>query len=244
MSIKFLNITESDFIKDYESMYRFIPVNRFLDLFKKEKLTFLYPGLWNDPFEKLFLEAEYSIDGTPFDLPIKDRLYSLCWTKTKESEAYWKTYMPLENGIRIKSSAHRILEELKNFDLHSSYKIYIGKVKYENFDKIMACKSDSALMDKVSSRTICDEHIQLMLMKRKAFIYEDEIRILLYPDYKKESKTHDIKLKPKSVFDDFLLDPRMEEPISDMIKEYCLSNYGVKIKKSRLYEKKKLKIQL
>ena len=72
-------------------------------MLKTENWAFVTPTLWNDPYERAFLEAEYKYKDEKFFLPIKPEkvdskirynLFSMCFTQIKESEAFWNTYTP------------------------------------------------------------------------------------------------------------------------------------------------------
>lgn len=244
MAVEFVNFTRDEFLSKYENIYRFVPLHRFLEIFQKNALTFVYLGLWNDPFEKLFLEADYAIDDKPFELPIKNRLYSMCWSRTRESEAFWTTYISHDNGVRIKSKGQVLLETLDRFSEETAYRVFIGQVRYLEMDELMHYRSNWDFVDALNTKTINEAHIELMLLKRRPFEYEDEIRILLYPDAKRKTQIYDLTIDPKRILSGYMLDPRMEEPIANMIKEYFMSTYEVSLKKSRLYEKKHIKINV
>jgi hypothetical protein len=243
MDLKFVNLTREDFLRDYQNLYRFVPLHRFIEIFEKKALTFVYLGLWKDPFERFFLEAKYRLDGKDFDLPIKNRLFSMCWSRTKESEAFWNTYVQHNDGVRIQVGGIEMLNMLDAFCAGSSYQVFIGKVRYLNILELKKYEKDWKFIRQLNSSFLNVSHIELMLLKRRPFEFEDEIRILLFPDEKRRSIIYEVPVNPREFIRESLLDPRMEEVTANMIKSYFRSEHQVNLKKSRLYAKKKILIQ-
>ena len=99
--IRFVNITENAFLSNYKKLYRFISLERLLEIFNDNELTFINPAKWDDPYEKAFLNAKYFVKGKKMTLPLTDNLHCLCWTGTSSSEAYWKSYSLFNDSVRV-----------------------------------------------------------------------------------------------------------------------------------------------
>jgi len=247
MALYFLNPeTQSIFDDKDKLLYKVLSFDRIMEALEKERWAFVSPTLWNDPFEKAFLEAEYKHSGKAFSLPIKPvkksdglnyNLFASCFTETPESEAFWKTYSPNGDGIRVTFNASDLKAKLSNL---RDYDVYIGKAVYENYDKLYKFKQDANFWRKLQSQKVNSTHLELMLKKRLPFAYENEVRVLLL---RKDSMTKSVaKVKIsnlKNLIKAVKLDPRMGIYMSKMIKE-AFSNKGFDktvVRKSRLYSK-------
>ena len=52
--------SDFDFNTQRQFFYRYMPLSRLLDIFNNKQLTFVYSGEWTDPFEKRYLETDFS----------------------------------------------------------------------------------------------------------------------------------------------------------------------------------------
>ncbi len=248
MALYFLNAkTKKLFEKPDQNLYRVQPLDRAVEILEKKRWAFVSPTLWNDPFEKAFLEAEYRhSEGDSFELPLKPkkingqphyRLFSVCFTATRESEAFWKTYSPNGDGIRfsIKAAALKAaLAKLENYD------IYIGLAKYEDYEEMYEFEKNAAFWKALQSEKINTTHLKLMLKKRTPFEYENEVRVLLLA--KNETTDPVIKIpmtETRQLIHQIKLDPRMGTHMARMVKEvfYGMGFTPDTVKKSRLYSK-------
>ncbi|HUM50688.1 MAG TPA: DUF2971 domain-containing protein [Chitinophagales bacterium] len=247
MALFFLN-KESQAIFDNPEkfLYRVMPLDRIMEILEKNRWPFVSPTLWNDPFEKAFIEAEYKHNGTNFCLPIKPNkvsgdihytLFSACFTETSESEAFWKTYSPNGDGIRLKVNASQFrdsLSQIKNFD------IYIGKASYEDYKSLYKFQEDETFWKDLQSKNTNETHLKLLLKKRLPFKYENEVRILLLRKKPMLKSVAKVTLpKTISLIQGIKLDPRMGTYMAKMVKESFI-NKGFQpevIRKSRLYSK-------
>jgi hypothetical protein len=234
MAVRFVDISRAKFLKDYNRLYRFTTLERFLEQLESKEIAFINPIHWNDPFEKFFLEREYVIETKKVKLPAKDHVFCLCMSGTLSSEAYWKVYAPKENGVRVTISANRLIEAL---DKISDCEVFVGKANYQITREFYRISFDKdALITEIENKKIDEQQIKLLLKKRKSFLYEDEIRILLVPKKRrKETKVHKMDMDIKDIASEYLLDPRMEKHQVKFFKEHLLNKYNVKAWHSRLY---------
>jgi hypothetical protein len=247
MALHFLNEETKLIFEDPEKLlFRVLPLDRVIEILDKKRWAFVSPTLWNDPFEKAFLEAEYKHKGKAFSLPIKPtkvgnelqyRLFSVCFTETRESEAFWKTYSPNGDGIRlaVKATALKaVLSKIRDYD------VYIGKAVYEDYEKLYRFQRDVKFWKELRSATINETHLKLMLKKRMPFEYENEVRIMLL---RKTPMTKSVAkvsiLKTKELIHGIKLDPRMGTYMARMVKGVFFSKgfSPTVVRKSRLYSK-------
>lgn len=246
MAIHFLN---EETVKLFENrdklLFRVMPLDRVIEILNDEQWAFVSPTLWNDPFEKAFLEAEYNHSGKTFFLPIKPakennevqyRLFSVCFTETPESEAFWKTYAPNGDGVRITVKASALKKALSGL---RDYDVYIGKALYEDYDELYKFKKNAAFWRELKSGTINTTQLELMLKKRKPFEYENEIRILLLRKKPMKNSVAKVKIKnTKELIYAIKLDPRMGPYVAKMVKDAFKQWFPEnKIRTSILYSK-------
>lgn len=234
MAVHFINITRDAFLKDYKRVYRFTSLDRFIETLQTGKFVFINPTKWSDPFEKFFIEREFIINEKKFKLPIKDKVFAVCVSGTISSEAYWKVYAPKEDGIRLTFDTEKMLslflEKIADAD------VYIGKVSYQitrEFHKISFDKK--SLIDEISGGSIGEQQIKLLLKKRKSFLYEDEIRIMVIPKKNNETGLFRTHTNITDYTNDYTLDPRLGKNHVKLLKSYFQNEFGFKVSHSRLY---------
>ena len=159
----------------------------------KKSLTDRYlwmsnPCVWNDPFENYFLAAQY-VDsaGSLIDFPFKNRVFCNCLTPDNNSEAHWITYAKKYVGVCLRINVKELLESLNGFGhAHPNLSIYMGKVSYLKQSDIKAEKvQDIPLYEDTKGRPVVrdindtDFCANLLLLKRKAFKHDNEIRLII-----------------------------------------------------------------
>jgi Protein of unknown function (DUF2971) len=243
MAVNFTGISRKSFLLTYKRLFRFIPLNRLLQMLEQDTMAFVYPGLWEDPYEKLILNSSFSIDNQPFDLPVKDNIFCLCWSGTQNSEAFWKGYTPLNDGICIQLDTEKMLDVLNAL---TGFDVYIGKVNYVRTQDILSSKmrNNRTYIQSLNTPDVGIPHIKLLLQKRLAFRYENEVRILLVPKTRMTEKIYHLPLNLREVLTEFLIHPRCGDYFTEMIKDYFKDKYNLTVKKSRLYEEAYYKIKV
>lgn len=236
MAIHFVNLTRETFLKDYKRVYRFTTLDRFIEVLKTKKFAFVNPSKWADPFEKFFLERDFLINKEKFKLPIKDKIFAVCVSGTISSEAYWKVYAPKEDGIRLTFETEKLLTNF--LDKISDVDVYIGKVSYQitkEFRKISFDKK--GLIDEIKNSKIGEQQIKLLLKKRKSFLYEDEVRIIIIPHKKNNRETIVFRSDTDitSYTNDYTLDPRLGRNHVKVLREYFQREFKFKVSHSQLY---------
>ena len=120
------------------------------------------------------------------------------------------------------------------------YDIYIGKVNYLRSQDIKKSLSEIETIKDIKPFNINNRklQIQLLLLKRIAFKYEDEIRILAVKKYK--TKENGIKLsysiEPNKLIDTITIDPNVGLNTEHTLKKLFTHEYNFeKVYKSQLY---------
>lgn len=235
MAIHFINITRDRFLEEYKRLYRFTSIERLVHGLDNELFTFVNPELWSDPYEKFYFKRRFIVDGKTQLMPAHNRLYAVCMSGTYESEAFWKVYAPEEDGVRVTISVRRLLEEF--LDKITDADVYIGKVNYQTTrDFFVLPKQRSRLIDEFSTGRIGEEQLKLILKKRKAFAYENEIRIMVVPhEEQTNKKVMHLPLYYGDIVRDVTLDPRLNVHYVDLLKRFFREEYGFTVAHSRLF---------
>lgn len=224
--IKFLNTTKEEFLSS-KLLYKHLPLENALRTLEDKSLWFANPTTWRDPFEKRFLDAKYIRGGKDVNFTWKGKVFCACFTQTMISEAYWNTYTKGDIGVEFRINRSTLLKELEKND--GLYKIYIGKVEYMKTDDIKKGLSAIPFNPSVNEPMNSDVFAaRLFLLKRIAYTYEDEIRIILVK--KDATKENGIGIHYECSNTDLIrrivLDPTLESYTYKMLKGLFEDKYG------------------
>lgn len=139
---------------------------------------FSNPSEWEDPFEKLFIEAKYKYNGQNYDFPFKNQLFCFCITEEDNSLASWKAYSDDQITIRFQINTKEFVSLL---ELQTDFQVYIGKVRYLATKQINGKTGpvNFDLKNLFNNELPYKNKLDLLLLKRYAFRYEKEYRIIL-----------------------------------------------------------------
>ncbi len=258
MDIKKLNI--SDDLLD-ENIYRIIPFDRFMEMLEYRINVFIKPHLWDDPFENLLTHPSL-IKKTKIYENEKYYIYAQCWSFSGENNLLWRTYSQNSDSIRIKSTPRKLIDSICNtnkiFKIENSpdiigyngeepiYEViegFIGRVKYLSFQEI------SDYLSKRAYNFDLNSYFETLLIKRKAFKNEEELRIGIrhfigFDDVFLQLSTDELfkyDLSINNVIDEVAFNPRISDykftGLKKQIKTYGFQNL---ILKSDLYDLPKI----
>lgn len=245
-NVKFINITEADFLSK-KLLFKFMPLEYALNTLKGHHLWFANPCTWLDPFEKRFIENKYIIGGTEKDYPWKGRVFCMCMTEKSTSEAYWNTYANNDIGVSFKFKRKELLNSLKNYARTTNSMVFIGKVVYQKTNVITGKIADNPFLlnddgSKIASLGAMETKARLLLLKREAFHYEEEIRFFIVKQKvtKERGFYFDYVTPNVDIIDGLTLDPRLGELTTELLKDVFSHNYGFmpvnkRVQKSLLY---------
>lgn len=231
----YLNIKESEFD---DHIYRIISYDRFLEMFDSCKNTLVKPKLWEDTFENFTLKSKLRYpDGSEIVLDTHERLYGQCWTTSKASDAMWRIYSPDKRSVRIRTTIDKLLTsiDIANADTAMTEPC-IGKVKYLSESKITSQAKQAFSNDGQMS---FGNLFRSLLVKRKAFSHEKEIR-LIHLDWGFKLPSEDIykyEIEPHELITQVMIDPRISyEEFKDIKTDIeTKTGYQGDIKRSLLY---------
>ena len=173
-------------------IYRYIPLATLT-----QSIEFKEPSQWWDEFEKRFYCAEYNQQKYP---GYPKKLFALCTTAKRDSEAGWKMYKHTEDPlIQIKINRKKFIEALSLYYKNKDVAIYEGKVNYDikeaHISRLHTPSYTRALKgvkgvtkvypvkghDEIFNNFDMDSYLSLLLLKRDAYSYENEIRYFIVP---------------------------------------------------------------
>ncbi len=185
---------------DKRTIYKYIDRRKFIEYVKKQNddhlqgfsLCFQQPSEWTDPYESRFYNADYSILKNMDFLEGHRKLYACCFAEDKESEPSWKMYVDEKNDddrkvcIQLKINFKALLDYLNHYiknELGGDYMLLVGRVTY--MEKPMINKLHRPINGKLNGNYFDNfnftKYLRLLMLKRKAYHYEDEIRFFLIP---------------------------------------------------------------
>lgn len=217
----YLNIQTS---KRDGRIYRFVCVQRLLELFDRKQNVLLRPDKkWEDPFENFVLRSQHA--------------YGQCWTLHKASDAMWRIYSKNSDAVRIRSTVRKLAESLcQTRGKWAHVEAFIGRVQYLPRKELMAFAKNASQEATTSSAKMLAE---TLLVKRPAFEHEREVRLLFIPHDKAHAKqnTFHYPIDPDVLIDQIMIDPRMPKPDADILKQEIKAKTGFRgdIKRSLLY---------
>lgn len=227
--------------KKAKFLYKTMPLENALKTIKNG-LWFAKPSIWPDPFERRFYAAKCFVNGNvELENPLIDRFLCCCMTSKKTSEAHWKTYSQEQIGIQFQINRSKLYLFL--CCLPQNYHIFIGKVQYQNRDEIENPITKNSFLGKNFNYNNNEDLAKLLLLKRKAFDYEKEIRIIIKNDKKKKYLLNGIALNPKEInFLDIVDTIRIAPTCPNETSDYLIKNLKkitknqIKIFQSHLYD--------
>ncbi len=165
-------------------LYRIMRVSNILEVIKQKELRFDFPSRWQDPFEKLFYQRVVNCGGNDY--------YVACFCFSCDSvegeESLWNIHAKLSSpikGVTPYTTNYDVCPVRACFDMLSlcknlananpGLKFYLAPVDYSKSRKdILKVKRERR-----GGYKSLNEFIGDMLLKRKAFSYEKEIRLFV-----------------------------------------------------------------
>lgn len=245
------------FPKDKSTVFKYLPLDRFVKMVDKKELVFVAPVTWYDPFEQLYFGVDCSSRGY-----VTEDIACMCVSEKSSTneDASWKVYAGSNNkAVRISIEQDKLLRLLEDYAAANAFQVYIGKVEYsyekKEIEKLHIASSPHH--DDYFPPAMKREHyLSLMLLKRNAFSYENEARIFLVKDsitfdankllkiqcdYKATGIVSNVMLSPyPPVREKGDLASRVRQKINNLeseeIKKTLNDKLGCRIQQSQLYK--------
>lgn len=155
---------------------------------REGKITFVEPSAWNDPYEKLFYEADLKRE---LGINFSQKVLAFCVTRQLSSEPAWVVYKygkscTTKDGLVVQMviNQQKFREKLSEYvDKHPGVKLHEGCVDYKCTSTITRIRTVTDVLHKPYFHPAEDfnlvRFLSLLLIKRKAYDYEKEIRYFL-----------------------------------------------------------------
>lgn len=236
---EFFKVTKTDssnsdeFALKYKSIYKYVPLERMLQILQNKQIVFVNPYKWNDPFDSFIFKRYMSEPGNI----LLESLYCMCLTLNPHSEAYWKTYATNNYTARLNINPSPFFSFIND----NTTSFWLGKMNYikesqfiEEIEKLKGLKASFKIKEPN------DVFLNAFLMKRMPFQYEEEVRILINSEPNKD-KLKRYKCSISDFIKEIRLDPRMTKSEETALKNY-IKQFGIKVTKSQLFTEKKIVI--
>ena len=232
------------------SVYRYLPVERFLEIVENKQNTLAHISKWEDPNEaypiKAMIEANDIGDERVKELYDRYRtFYGQSWTfNSEESDVLWRAYgkrgdtVRLETSLKMLEGTVRGIVEAKDTGYEVS--AYVGPVSYVNdIREVLRLRGDDA--------------VKALFVKRREFAAENEFRIVVKVDDAEENGEKDgqriqtvggllrFKVAVPELIRSVLVDPCCTFDRMDEI--YCRvmnAGFDININRSKLFERPRL----
>ncbi len=254
MPVKFINITRAEFLSK-ALIHKNCSLENCLDMIAHRHIWFANPEKWHDPFESMFLKANYRLAaGTTVKHPWQQRVFCTCMTETATCEAYWNVYSQQQLGMSLAIKRQELLDELENYCVRTNTMVYIGKVEYQKTSQIVgSLRANPFVSPHITASGIRTEEakVRLLLLKRSAYRYENEIRFFIVKHEKTqlEGILMDYHRDARDLIKTITIDPNVNTEVFQLIKEKLVNQYGFtdysrsnkRVRKSLLYTSPKPK---
>ncbi len=234
-------------------LFRIFTFKRLKESIHDNRLTLVRPSCWKDPYENFILNSTGRIsDGTNISFaPVRDLFYGQCWSMRHECDGLWKAFSSQDTGVKVSAKARKLMHYFYDTtNPFHSLSYFMGLVRYLPDSEIHAYferKLDWLFRDGGQSLSL----LSTLLIKREAFDYEQEVRLLFRLPNSDEIdlSTIDNPWNPNSCLFHFRFDPNavFEEivfsPMVDIDKyrayetDLRTAGYTGPIRRSNLYDK-------
>lgn len=184
----FVNAEAKKWLQKKDVICHYMPYARLECWISNSIMTFVSPNKWSDPFEKIYLST--NLKNLPSSKKyVPPHIACLCFTTAqyKNSVAFWRIFKPddFTQMVRVEFSfkdiliqINKLLEKynLKSYVIGIDYSLTQEKIKdKKNFINHILEHHD---VNKIDAESL---YIEMLSYKRKAFAYENEIRVILVP---------------------------------------------------------------
>jgi hypothetical protein len=221
-------------------LFKYWPFNTIEEVLKNKELVFLYPGLWENPLEKIYLETDYSALGFK-----QTKIYSLSFIAGDDNEdTEWKMYASnYRKTVRCQVNTELLLEILSAFAAKNNLQVYAGNVNYEySKEEIQTLHlTKGKHYDRFFKDFTLEKYLQLLLLKPKTLYWQNELRIFLVPKSHKQYFRDKLKVSISEaqyplLFSKFTIQPFEVKP-STIPSSMEFDMFGHKLEKMNMAEK-------
>lgn len=193
-----------------------------MTLFELSHNVLVKPHKWQDPFENFIVKTE--------------NVYGQCWTLYRASDALWRIHSPQSSAVRVRSRAGKLISCLRAaVSDEDGSRAFVGRVRHLLQDQIRAfARGLNQKRKPFSNETVANA----LLIKKKAFEYEGEVRLLFFNEADAKSDLFSYGVNPHELVERIMIDPRMSQQCAKDLREWIRRSTGFQgeILHSRIYD--------
>lgn len=213
-------------------------------LFTQRKNVLSQIHNWKDKFENFQMKLGGILDGEKFKFGFKDDFVGQCWTSDSLSEAMWGIYAADSNTryLRIRSTPRKLLQAL----VHAHPKMpqdtcFVGKVEYKRETELKAFAENGGNLN-LSAASLA----KALLLKRRAFKHESEVRLLYFGEATNYSKggLYEYDVDPHQIITQIMADPNRDRGSwkNERTAIQQQTGFAGEIKRSKIYDPPEWKV--
>jgi hypothetical protein len=192
------------------TVYRYLYQSQLEELVTKSALKLVRPHGWEDPHEKWWCDELFRAGSALHDA----QPYASCWTVRNMDEPFWRFYScrckpdspPPPPAVRIRTTIRKLVHVLSRAVDVTPAKVFIGRVRYCSPDALEAA---AKRMRDGGGKEVASEAANGLHMKRNAFRFEQEVRVL-WIDKDKPRDSTCVPIDPLSLLDQVMIGPSKE----------------------------------
>lgn len=184
---------------DNDYLYRIVDFSRALDLFDSRQLHFSAPSEWDDPFETILYHRR------------SHALFAQCWCKKSVSDAMWRVYSPKHQSVRLRTTRWKLEAVARQYN-DENLSSWIRDVDYRAPSQVRAALTQ--LTQRLRETYTIAEAVDALFLKRDAFDYENEVRVVLHDTHASTSsppaKFLRLNVDPHYLIESIMFDPQVD----------------------------------
>jgi hypothetical protein len=225
----------------FKSIFKVLPLTRFLEVLSSNEFGYVKPEKWDDPFENFLLQQEVEIaDGSILSLKkFTENTYGTCWTFNDNVDFSWRVYTA-GHGVQIEVEIKELCDFLHEQRVDPKLRSFqIGKIQYYSWEEIKRKYESKTRLDLLEFNANLS-----LLTKRIEFEHEKEIRVILRYGEPEGRMIVKLPFDCNRLIKKITIDPRTSD---EEFKNFCSIikklGYEGHIEKSQLYSIPKLKLK-
>ena len=228
-------------------IYKYMTIHSASLCFQDKNIMFQEPSMWQDKYEARFYNADYSNLGNPEW--VNNKVYACCFTKLSQNEAAWKVYASSKGNddqkycLQIRIRRTKLREMLNQYAKNHDMQLYEGLIDYkqrhviDHLHERQIIHKDGTIEDHGDYKYYFENfswgnYLRLLLIKRKAFQHEKEIRFFLVPnnhegiENEKDKESHSIfpDIDWCNLIEDIYIDYNAPDYLVKYFKDSCAEN--------------------
>jgi len=216
-----------------KKIFRYMPVYRLIDMLSTNHLGMLNTTMWKDPFEGFLFDQYIEKHPRSPHCGLKKSLYCVCFSVDTETDQFWRSYTPANNGVRIRVPVDKLKSALDD-------RFVLASIEYKSRRKMKKVLKKHLKDDNHTAEELRD----LFLYKLLGFHTDQEIRLVTIDDRNQET-IKNVEIDIFGLIDDIMWDPRMPDTLCSIYREHIEKTYTLRgqksprIHKSTLYDPRK-----